>query len=207
MDPAVGLVSAYLELCGYFVLAELPVREAEGEHYRDVTDLDIVAVRFPYPSAEVPADPFALLLGSDSDLRTFEDGVDVIIGEVKEGAPSINPALRGTAVIAFALRRLGCCPPHEIPARALSIARRGRAEMQMAPGLQCRVRLVAFAGKGDQEARSVLTIPLAHCAAVIRRSLSDAESGFAFARWKDPTLGLMALLAKVTPDVTADSQL
>ena len=47
MDTAVGLVKSYLGLAGYFVLAELPVRERASEHHRDVTDLDIVAVRFP----------------------------------------------------------------------------------------------------------------------------------------------------------------
>lgn len=43
MDTAVGLVKAYLELCCYFVLAELAVRAAERGAYHDVTDLDIVA--------------------------------------------------------------------------------------------------------------------------------------------------------------------
>lgn len=47
MDTAVGLVKTYLELCGYFVLAELPVRAVTGGTYRDVTDVDIIAVRFP----------------------------------------------------------------------------------------------------------------------------------------------------------------
>ena len=54
MDTVVGLVKAYLELCGYFVLAELPVRAPEGGTYRDVTDLDIVAVRFPHPLLALP---------------------------------------------------------------------------------------------------------------------------------------------------------
>jgi hypothetical protein len=45
VNTAVGLVKAYLELCGYFVLAELPVREAGGGGYRDVTDVDVLAVR------------------------------------------------------------------------------------------------------------------------------------------------------------------
>lgn len=47
MDTAVGLVRAYLELSGYFVLAELPVRTLRGGRARAVTDLDILAVRFP----------------------------------------------------------------------------------------------------------------------------------------------------------------
>ena len=47
MDTAVALVKAYLELCGYFVLAELPVRGRDKRGYHDVTDIDILAMRFP----------------------------------------------------------------------------------------------------------------------------------------------------------------
>jgi len=54
MDTAVGLVKAYLELCGYFVLAELPVRAVQHGAYHDVTDLDTVAVRFPHPHVALP---------------------------------------------------------------------------------------------------------------------------------------------------------
>ena len=111
MDTAVGLVKTYLELCGYVVLAELPVRAPEGGTYRDVTDLDIVAVRFPHPPLALPrrlARPLAVFLGVDPALESFEAGVDVIVGEVKEGRTRLNPALRREETIAFALRRLGC---------------------------------------------------------------------------------------------------
>jgi hypothetical protein len=37
VDPAVGLVTAYLEQCGYFVLTQLPLPEPVGDGYRDVT--------------------------------------------------------------------------------------------------------------------------------------------------------------------------
>jgi len=66
MDIAVGLVKAYLELCGYFGLAELPVRTANGGTYHDVTDLDIIAVRFRHPPLALPrriARPLDVFLG------------------------------------------------------------------------------------------------------------------------------------------------
>jgi hypothetical protein len=82
VDAAVGLVKAYLEQCGYFVLTELPLREPAGDGYRDVTDVDIIAVRFPY--VPVPEghqhDALDLLLALDPTLETFEEGVDVVIG-------------------------------------------------------------------------------------------------------------------------------
>lgn len=116
MDTAVGLVKAYLELGCYFVLAELPVRVAEGGTYRDITDLDIIAVRFPHPPVVLPqrvARPLDVFLGSDPVLGGFETGVDVIVGEVKEGRARLNPALRHEettplpfAGSAVALRRL-----------------------------------------------------------------------------------------------------
>ncbi len=107
MDAAVGLVKAYLEQCGYFVLTELPLREPVGDGYRDVTDVDIIAVRFPHDP--VPAghqhDAIDLLLALDARLETFEGGVDVVVGEVKAGKASLNPAFRRERTIAFALRR------------------------------------------------------------------------------------------------------
>src|SRR6266540_2147324 len=113
MDTAVGLVKTYLELSGYFVLAELPVRERRGASYQDVTDLDVIAVRFPHAPASLSgpgARPLEVFLGVDQALATSQHGVDVIVGEVKEAEARINPALRRARTVAFALRRLGCCP-------------------------------------------------------------------------------------------------
>ena len=68
MDTAVAVVKAYLELCGYFVLAELPVRGRDKRGYHDVTDIDILAVRFPHqphPLKGPMAQPLHVLLGKD----------------------------------------------------------------------------------------------------------------------------------------------
>lgn len=150
MDTAVALVKAYLELCGYFVLAELPVRAVGRQGSYDVTDLDIVAVRFPHPPRGLghDVDVLDLFLGIDPRLQTFEGGVDVVIGEVKEGHARLNPALRRARTVAFALRRVGCCPEPEIEREAYRVVEEGAAEMTMAGQVPCRVRLVAFAGHG-----------------------------------------------------------
>ena len=48
MDHAVALVEAYLQINGYFTVAEYPVIEAVGKHqFKTATDLDILAFRFP----------------------------------------------------------------------------------------------------------------------------------------------------------------
>jgi hypothetical protein len=200
MDTAVALVKSYLELCGYFVLAELPVRAKDGEAYRDVTDLDVVAVRFPHaPLAATrrAARPLEVFLGIDSALGTFEDGVDVVIGEVKEGQARINPALRRDDTIAFALRRLGCCPEHRLDEEARLIRHGGSREMSMPGGVSCRVRLVSFAGHGAASDHGVYTILLSHCVDFIAGRLSEARDVLGATQFKDPVLGLFALQDKL----------
>ena len=200
MDTAVGLVKAYLELCGYFVLAELPVRVAENGAYHDVTDLDIVAVRFPHPRLALPqriTRPLEVFLGADPALETFDTGVDVIIGEVKEGRARLNPALHREETIVFALRRLGCCPEADVATEARVIAHTGQHEMAMPGQVRCRVRLVAFAGSGHASEHGVLTISLKHCAQFVTERLHEASDVLAGTQFKDPVLGLFALQGKL----------
>lgn len=200
MDTAVALVKSYLELCGYFVLAELPVRAYRGDGYRDVTDLDIIAVRFPHTQttksrrADRPLDVF---LGVDPALRASADGVDVIIGEVKEGQARINPALRRDDTIAFALRRLGCCPEHRVDEEARLIRHGGARELSMPGGVRCHVRLVAFAGRGAASDHGVYTISLGHCVDFVATRLSEARDVLGGTQFKDPVLGLLALQDKL----------
>ena len=208
MDTAVGLVKTYLELCGYFVLAELPVRAPEGGTYRDVTDLDIVAVRFPHPPLALPrrlARPLDVFLGVDPALETFETGVDVIVGEVKEGRARLNPGLRREETIAFALRRLGCCPEATVPAEARAIARAGAHHMTMPGQVRCRIRLVGFAGHGHTPEHGVLTVPLNHCARFIAERLRAARDVLAGVQFKEPVLGIFALQDKLAREADADT--
>ncbi len=207
MDTAVGLVKAYLELCGYFALAELPVRVADGGTYRDATDLDIIAVRFPHPPVVLPqrvARPLDVFLGSDPALNTFEAGVDVIVGEVKEGRARLNPALRHEQTIAFALRRLGCCPETAVQAEARAVARAGVHEMAMPGQMRCRIRLVAFAGYGSLPERNMLTIELGHCVRFISERLRSARDILAGAQFKDAVLGILALQDKLARAPTSE---
>lgn len=196
MDTAVGLVKAYLELCGYFVLAELPVRARERVGYRDLTDLDVVAVRFPHPPRHL-ARALDVFLGQDPALAAAASGVDVLIGEVKEGGARLNPALRRAETIAFALRRLGCCPDERVDETARAIVGAGEAELAMPGGLTCRVRVVAFAGYGDAGDGAALTIPLRRCVEFIAARLRDGRDVLAGVQFKDPVLGLLTLEDKL----------
>lgn len=52
MDTTVALVQAYLNVNGYFIVVEYPLLEADrGCQARTVTDLDVVAFRFPHAGA------------------------------------------------------------------------------------------------------------------------------------------------------------
>ncbi|MEA2490420.1 MAG: hypothetical protein QOH21_2212, partial [Acidobacteriota bacterium] len=89
MDHAVALVQAYLQLNGYFTSAEYPIIAGAGRNgFRTITDIDILAFRFPTGEPlhrggrSVPTG----LDVSDLDLGLgVPDGtIDMIIGEVKE---------------------------------------------------------------------------------------------------------------------------
>jgi len=81
VDTAVGLVQAYLRVNGYFTVAEYAVLDATGTGGpRTVTDLDILAVRLHHALGDDP-DP---VLGARPGVP------DMIVGEVKEGAPKLG---------------------------------------------------------------------------------------------------------------------
>lgn len=205
MDTAVGLVKSYLELSGYFVLAKLPVRAADRWGYHDVTDLDIVAVRFPYTPRQLSgraARPLEVFLGVDPALHAFEEGVDVVIGEVKEGQARLNPALRRADTAAFALRRVACCPDDQVEEEARAVVGAGQREFTMPGGMRCRARLVVFAGRGDAAERGVHTVTLRRRAEFIADRLREASDVLAGVQFKDPVLGLFALQHKLERGAT-----
>ena len=208
MDTAVALVKSYLELCGYFVLAELPVRAHHEGGYSDVTDLDVIAVRFPHApltGSRRTDRPLEVYLGTDPALRTSPDGVDVVIGEVKEGQARLNPALRRDETIAFALRRLGCCPESHLDEEARLIRHAGARKMSMPGRTPCRVRLVSFAGHGVASDHGVLTVSLSHCVDFIANRLMESRDVLGGAQFKDTVLGLLALQDKLAVQARSPS--
>lgn len=147
MDNAVALVQAYLRVNGYFTVAEYPVIEAmRGGRYRSLTDIDILAFRFPGAGRPIRGrrrrtvdvehhapDP---LLGRPGEMA------DMLVGEVKEGRARLNPAARDPAVLRAALVRFGCCTEAEAPRIVSDLARRGEATTpgDIRSGWSCSVR-------------------------------------------------------------------
>src|ERR1700755_2835373 len=89
MDHAVSLVQAYLQLNGYFTSAEYPIIASAGRNgFRTITDIDILAFRFPSGllSPIGKRAPRGLDVSEvDPGLGVSPDSIDMIIGEVKEG--------------------------------------------------------------------------------------------------------------------------
>jgi hypothetical protein len=112
MDHAVALVQAYLQLNGYFTSAEYPIIASAGRNgARTITDIDILAFRFP-TGLPVPSRSKRLPRGLDvSDLDPglgiAPGSVDMIIGEVKEGRVGINSGIRDPQVLGAVISRLG----------------------------------------------------------------------------------------------------
>jgi hypothetical protein len=112
MDHAVALVQAYLQLNGYFTSAEYPIIASAGRNgFRTITDIDILAFRFPSGepmAAKARRAPKGLdLSGLDEGLAIPAGQIDMIIGEVKEGRVGINSGIRDPEVLRTVINRFG----------------------------------------------------------------------------------------------------
>jgi hypothetical protein len=174
MDNAVGVVQAYLRINGYFTAAEYPIVErTDSGAYRSVTDVDILAVRFPrarqlISHEHVGGRPAGPSFSRDPALGLFDGGIDMIIGEVKEGRAELNRAARDPDVLAAALTRFGCCGHQDVREVVCELHRSGHATT--APGH--RIRLVVFGGvPGETTDSRFQTIYLGHILELIRSYL------------------------------------
>src|SRR5712691_11398113 len=115
MDHAVALVQAYLQLNGYFTSAEYPIIAAAGRNgFRTLTDIDVLAFRFPAGLPSPVAAPSRKRTPRGLDLSDIDpglgvpaDSIDMVIGEVKEGRVGINGGARDPEVLKAVIGRLG----------------------------------------------------------------------------------------------------
>ncbi len=108
MDTAVALVRSYLQTNGFFTVTEYPILESIGLTTRNVTDVDVLALRFPGAGGYGSHSPTGgLRIEPDPELDLSDAQIEFIIGEVKEGAAELNKAARDPAVVAAALGRFG----------------------------------------------------------------------------------------------------
>lgn len=197
MDIAVDLVESYLRLNGYLTLSEFEV-QARGERgeFETVTDVDIMAVRFP--GRVFAGDPHAgpdtrLLAIEDPALQLLPDVIDVILGEVKQGLAEFNPGLRRHEVLHSVLRRVEWLfeadaesVVHDLQARHLSVVP-GRG------GGTVRARLVAF---GRADGNDLHTISTRHIVETMLGFFGGMDDAFRPVQFRDPAPAMLSLLLK-----------
>ena len=196
MDHAVALVQAYLQLNGYFTSAEYPIIAGAGRNgFRTITDIDILAFRFP--SGEPLAKrgrkhPSGLdVSGLDSGLGVPVDQIDMIIGEVKEGRVGINTGIRSPEVLQTVINRFG------------EVAESGRVVQQLLQSgsatiePQYSIRLIAFGSFPPGEAvPPCRIISLGHVLQFLQSYVRKHWHMLRHLQFKDPAFGFLMTMEK-----------
>ncbi len=197
MDHAVSLVQAYLQLNGYFTSAEYPIIAAAGRNgFRSITDVDILAFRFPsgFPTSQPGRRrPRGLDLHDvDPGLGVPADAIDMIIGEVKEGRVGINEGIRNPDVLKAVIARLGYSA-EEDERLVEELLRTGTA--RMAGGYM--VRMIAFGAypPGAPVPPSRI-ISLGHVLEYLQGYVRRHWNVLRHLQFKDPAFGFLMTLEK-----------
>ena len=199
MDHAVALVQTYLQLNGYFTSAESPIIAAAGRHgFRSITDIDVLAFRFPSSlegAQVVPVSkgaPHAIDTSElDPGLGIAPDRIDMIIGEVKEGRVGINSSARDPEVLKAVISRLGQTGEEE--RAAADLLRSGVAQL----GSGVVVRFIAFgAFPPGQEVPPCRIISLGHVLDYLQAYVRKHWSMLRHLQFKDPAFGFLLTLEK-----------
>ena len=197
MDIGVDLIEAYLRINGYFTLTEFEVqRKTKGGGYETVTDVDVMAVRFPgHVHAADEHDPKRRkrLLVEDDVLELNFDEADVIIGEVKQGKAVWNKGLTSHHTLHAVMSRVEWLyddPVNEIVER---LSRKPVCVTAARGGGDIRTRLVAF---GRSPSNDLHTISLTHVFEFLVDYFERFDEVLKPAQLKAPSAALVRLLVK-----------
>lgn len=192
MDAAVALVQTYLYANGYFTVTEYPVLEhMASSNPRTITDVDVLAVRFPGAgSISIDGDTGGIAFEPDPALHTSDETIDVILGEVKEGAAELNHAARDPLVLRAAIGRVGRIKPEIADDIVEALIHTGEA---MHPA-GIRLRLMVFASKPPTRREVSYTwLSHGHISLWLRDQLRSRWDVVKSVQSKDPALGFMLL--------------
>lgn len=205
MDIGVDLVEAYLRLNGYFTISEFEVlRETTPGTYQTVTDVDIIAVRFPGPvyiadshgKGESPS-----LLVEDPTLQLEEDIVDVIIGEVKQGEAVFNAGLTNHHTLHTVLQRVAWLYQDDVHQVARDLEKHLVCYQGEPADRKVRTRLVAF---GRSPINDLHTISLTHVFEKMIGQFAEYGDALRAAQFKNPAAALIRLLVKTGFEIKKD---
>ena len=150
MDPAVDLVTIYLQLNGYFVQTELPVLgrvSRDPLRYEQITDVDMLAVRFPgRGQIDMPEgiEYWVGIVPLDASLGVDKHEIDLIIGEVKEGPSRLNKNLRNPGVLRAVLLHAGGVLPVDADEVIDKLIETGDVRVEGQRGDPVRIRMIVF---------------------------------------------------------------
>ena len=205
MDNAVALVSAYLQVNGYFCVTEYPLLEASKTgDIRTISDLDILAFRFPGAGREVRVRKSGKLVGDirfevDAALGQTGDLPDMIVGEVKRGRARFNPATRKPDVLAAALMRFGCCELSHARQLATQLITRGAAANAHGHTL----RMVAFGGITPEQAPPTWhVVSFEQIVDCLERHLKENWGVLRQVHFSNDVLDLLSLLERIKQQAT-----
>jgi hypothetical protein len=197
MDIAVNLVENYLRLTGYLTLSEFEIQaQREDGGFDSITDVDIMAIRFPGPV--YAGDPHEsaqahLLLLDDPALLLEDDQIDVIIGEVKQGEARLNPGIKRHQVLHSVLRRVAWLFEGTIDGVVDDLGAKAACVVPARGGGTIRVRLVAF---GRASGNDLHTISHSHIVDTMVGFFTDMEEAFRPIQFRDPAPAMLSLLRK-----------
>ncbi len=197
MDIAVNLVENYLRLNGYLTLSEFEVaRRISKGHYKTVTDVDIMAVRFPGdvfigdPHIESEAE---LLLVEDPVLQLAETTIDVVIGEVKQGPAELNANIKDHSVLHTMLHRIEWLYGMPLDEVITGLQRKAIHTGPSCGQGEIRTRLVAF-GRSTTLDRN--TVSLSHIVRTMLEFMNSHEDALKPIQFKEPAPAMLRLLMK-----------
>ncbi|MDX1395865.1 MAG: hypothetical protein R3195_15890 [Gemmatimonadota bacterium] len=196
MDHAVALVQAYLELNGYFTVAEFPVLTVlPAGGYASATDIDLLALRLCDAGGLAavgsgPDGPFE----PDPELGVPGRGVDLLLVEVKEGRAELNRGAKDPRVLEAVLARFGL-GPHERQERSLrDLDRKGETVW---PG-GVHVRMLAFGSVVDpQVVDGFRAISLTHVMRFLTEYIEKNWGQIRHAQIRHEAFGFLALIEQV----------
>ncbi len=200
MNAGVALVRAYLRVNGYLVLDDVPavLPERQGG-YRTLTDLDIVAVRFPCVRMGAPdrngriPDP----VETDPSLDVPPGAIDVIIGEVKEGRAQLNRAIRSPEALRLGIGRVGVCNPVELDSAAESLTEQALVTLPESDPVR-QIRLVAFGIGTTRRTHTHFVVSLRDVRDFLLSTMERGHQLLLPASLSDPVLSLLHLNNKLS---------
>jgi len=199
MDNAVALVQAYLQVNGYFTVAEYPVLDVNAHGMaRSVTDWDILGFRLPGAGRELRLPHRHREIGTasyepDPTLLGPTDQPDLVVGEVKRGRAHFNPPAHRPVVLAAALMRFGCCQVKQAQGIARDLLASGRVDLDSGYS----VRMVAFgAPPGRSVSHAWLAISMHHIVGFLRSYLQDHWSVLRHVQLSNPAFDILSLLQR-----------